>query len=178
MTLRPFIGKKKKVPHSSTEKVGRVVSPQPLKLLCISKEEARRGSFRPGELGLGSKNPKVTPEGTAEEASAWPAAGRTRPDARSRRRGPGDSAQHDWEAGEGTGAAGWRVSEQPAREVERSWALQLGTPRGRAPEGRSSEAEAAAAVQRVCGGCFGRTRGLAPLRASDLDIASGPRAPS
>ena len=35
--------KKKKVPHSSTEKVGRVVSPQPLKLLCISKEKEGRG---------------------------------------------------------------------------------------------------------------------------------------
>lgn len=78
------------------------------------------------------------------------------------------------------GCSGCRVREPP-RGAPRGAGLSSRGPRGAggrgAGEGRSSEAGAAAAARRVCGGCCGRARGRAPLRDRDLGTGSGgPRA--
>lgn len=66
----------------STENVGGVVGPQPLKPLSISKEEEESGGLSNLRSRIwGPGPPSAAPERTGEDASAGPAAPRTRPDA-------------------------------------------------------------------------------------------------
>lgn len=120
-----------------------------------------RGSLRPQKQDLGSRKARRGPRRTGEDPSAGPAARGTRPDARLSASGSrGISSPHPGKSVRGPSCRGWMLESSPRAGSEGSWALQSETPRGRAGvTGAGLPGRAAAAAQRVCGGCSGRTLG-------------------